>query len=64
MEPQYREEVMQTHETLQFQLSLLKMMSRLENPRPHVDVPQDVTRREETMAAMVKRVGSSIPTSR
>ena len=58
------EPIMRTEETLQFQLSLLRMMSRLEHPRPHVPAPQEVTRREETLAAMVARVNTARPNSR
>jgi len=63
MNPQEREEIMKTEETLQFQLSLLKMMSRLEHPRPHIPAPKEVARREETMAAMVERVITARPNS-
>jgi hypothetical protein len=54
------EKPMSTQEILEFQLSLVRMMSRLENPRP-ASGSLEQTPREETMAALVARTSAHRP---
>ena len=50
---------MNNQETLNFQLSLLKMMSRLENPRSAEPASQTAAHPEQAMEALVARVSAA-----
>ncbi len=51
------EETMKMQQILEFQLSLLRMMSRLENPRPSA-TPSHEAARDQAMAALVAHINT------
>ena len=59
MKPTDTELTMNNQETLNFQLSLLKMMTRLENPRIPEPANPAETHREQALEALVARVNTN-----